>query len=453
MISFNQRLTAMRCGHRLGRREVLRAGSLAGLSLALPQWISARALAEDTKSNGTRTTNLAAKSCILIWLDGGPSHIDTFDPKPDAPREVRGPFDTIATAIPGIRLSELFPELAKRLDQVSLIRSVTSPLGEHNLGAQYMMTGYKPSPVIQYPPLISVLASKQVSSLSASLPRSVAIPNFRIGGGNLSGHGFLPVDTAPFSVESDPAASNFEVRNLALSADLSANRLARRAAFRKWLEEGSTTDTLTHQAFSMLGSEAARQAFELGSEPEAIRQKYGSRTVGQSCLLARRLVEAGVPLVTVVQHGWDTHLDLITRLRDGYTGAKVPVGLGPSLDTAITSLIDDLIERGLYEQTCVVVMGEFGRTPKWNAGGGRDHWPRAFSVLLAGGPFARGAVYGTSDRHGESPDSNGVTPADIAHTLYTAMGIDSTSVLQTPDGRPIRLADERGHAIQSLLTL
>lgn len=435
-----------------GRRELLQVGTLAGLGLTLPELLGKRAVAGEAVDAGKPSTGVA-KSCILVWLDGGPSHIDTFDPKPDAAREVRGPFSTLATTIPGIRLSELFPELARRMDQISLVRSVTSPLGEHNLGSQYMLTGYQPSPVIEYPPLISVLSSRWSQNAAKRLPCSVAIPDFRVGGGNVSGHGFLPPESAPFAVGADPAAPDFKVRNLSLSSELSAARLARRNAFGQWLSEGAEDDVLMQRAFSMLSSEATQQAFDLNLEPESARRRYGGKTIGQSCLLARRLVEAGVPLVTLVQDGWDTHADLITRLRDGYTGAKVPVGLGPSLDQALSALIDDLIDRGLYEETCVVVMGEFGRTPKWNAAGGRDHWPRVYSVMCAGGPFRRGYVHGSSDRQGESPDDRPVTPADLAHTIYRALGIDAGEILQTPDGRSIKLADERSHVIKDLLTL
>lgn len=428
------------------RRELLQVGTLAGLGLSLPVLLAKRAMAEQVGP-----VSGAAKSCILVWLDGGPSHIDTFDPKPDAAQEVRGPFSTLATTIPGIRLSELLPELARRMKQISIVRSVTSPLGEHNLGAQYMLTGYQPSPVIDYPPVVSVLSSRLDKKEVSTLPRSVAIPNFRVGGGGVSGHGFLSADAAPFSVEADPSDAGFNVRNLTIPGNLSSTRLARRQAFREWLKGRVDDDPLTQKAFSILGSGAAQDAFDLKQESELVRHRYGGKTIGQSCLLARRLVEAGVPLVTLVQQGWDTHADLITRLRDGYTGAKVPVGLGPSLDQALSSLIDDLIDRGLYDETCVVVMGEFGRTPKWNPAGGRDHWPRVFSVMFGGGPFKRGLIYGASDRQGESPQDYAVTPADLAHTIYRALGVDSLGTLATPDGRTIRLASETGSVIQDLL--
>lgn len=434
---------------RVGRRELLRIGSLAGLGLSLPTLFANSAPAA-TKAK--TVFQKVARSCILIWLDGGPSHIDTFDPKPNAAREVRGPFNAIQTRLPGIEISELFPELACRMDQVSLVRSVTSPLGEHNLGAQYMLTGYQPSPVLAYPPLISVLSEKMQQQASLSLPHSIAVPNFDVGGGIINGHGFLPASTAPFSLNADPATADFKVNHLALPDSLTANRLRRRAEFRQLLQSNTQRDPLMEQAFSVLSSSEAEQAFDLTREPQQIRSRYGPRTIGQSCLLARRLIEAGVRLVTVVQHGWDTHADLITRLKDGYTGAKVPVGLGPSLDQALSALIDDLIDKDLYEETCIVVMGEFGRTPKWNPAGGRDHWPRVFSVLFAGGPFKRGMVYGASDAQGESPDQDAVTPADLAHTIYTAMGIDSEASLSTPDGRTVRLANERAKVIEQLLT-
>lgn len=449
----------------ISRREVIRIGSLATLGLSLPDLIRPAVGAD---SGGHRRP---AKACVLVWLDGGPSHIDTFDPKPDAPSEVRGPFAAIPTSLVGVRISELLPRMAERLDRCTLIRSVTSPLGEHNLGAQYLMTGYPPSSVIDYPPIVSVMAQARDAARSTALPASVAVPDFRIGGGGISSHGFLPPQFAPFSVGSDPSRHDFEVRNLAPPSGLSPERLARREAHRRWLDgpgledrglplplagegsgEGGKTDPLTQQAFEMLRSPRTRGAFDLRAEADSVRRRYGMKTIGQSCLLARRLLESGVPLVSVIDHGWDTHADVVTRLRDGFTGAATPVGLAPSLDMALSALIDDLEERGMFDETLIVVMGEFGRTPKWNVSGGRDHWPRVFSVLLAGGPIKRGMVFGASDRHGESPMESAVTPADLAHTIYHAMGVDPATVFHTPDGRPIRLADEAAHVIADVLT-
>ncbi|XZE53887.1 DUF1501 domain-containing protein [Planctomycetaceae bacterium SH139] len=441
------------------RREFLRVGSLLGTGLTLPNLLSST-----TPALADGSSTAVAKSCIFIWLDGGPSHLDTFDPKPAAPAEVRGPFSAIQTNIPGLWISELFPRLAQRMDRLAVIRSLTSPLGEHNLGAQYLLTGYQPSPVIEHPSFTSVMASqfsKQAlvddqsrgatkASRNNPLPPSVAIPNHRIGGSKLNAAGFLPAQFAPFSVDSDPSKADFSVRNLEFSQG-DIGRLQRRQRYRQWLAEEQILDPLAQQAFSLLQSSAARQAFNLDAESVETRRRYGSKTIGQSCLLARRLITAGVRLVSVVDHGWDTHLDLITRLRDGYTGAKVPVGLGPSLDMALTALLDDLEASGQLNETLVVVMGEFGRTPKWNTGGGRDHWPRVFSALLAGGPIQVGSVLGASDQQGESPHERPVTPADLAHTLYAAMGIDPRQTIMTPDARPITLGHPEATAISELL--
>lgn len=443
--------------HSVRRREFLRLGSLIGFGVGLPSVLSPDALAVSAAG-----AKVKAKACVMVWLDGGPSHIDTFDPKPDAPAEVRGPFQAIQTSVPGVRVSELFPRIAQRMDQIALVRSLTSPLGEHHLGTQYLMTGYPPSPVIAYPPLVSSIAKHRAAACElggrgGALPRSVAVPNFDVGGANLNPHGFLPPQFAPFSVQADPAAEDFAVRYL--QGDLqnesppagSLERLERRRRFRASLAPAGQVDALTTQAFDLLRSRAARRAFSLDEESQAARDRYGRRTIGQSCLLARRLLEAGVPLVSVVHHGWDTHQALVTRLRDGFVGAKTPVGLAPSLDTALAALLDDLHERGLWEETLIVVMGEFGRTPKANAAGGRDHWPRVFSALLAGGPICGSAVIGASDRYGESPEERPVTPGDLAHTILAAMGIDARQAHLTADGRKIALADPDAAAIAEVL--
>ncbi len=424
------------------RREFLRVGGLASLGLTLPQWLNP-ALA----STDRLTDRRIAKSCILVWLDGGPSHIDTFDPKPLAPEEVRGPFSSIATSIPGVTISELFPQMAKRLHKCTLIRSLTSPLGEHNLGAHYMLTGYRPSEVIEYPTWQSVVQQHTSSQAKATLPQFVAVPNFNVGGGRITSQSFLPAEFAPFSVNSDPAKPDFSVTNLTAPENLSGVRLQRRQSYLQWLDSEQKADPLTQQAFRLLQSNDTQVAFDLRQESADVRSRYGMKSIGQSCLLARRLVERGVPLVSVVDHGWDTHADVVNRLRDGYVGAKVPVGLGPSLDQALSALIDDLDASGLLNETLVVVMGEFGRTPKWNSNGGRDHWPRAFSVLLAGGPICRGSVFGSSDRYGEGPQSDPVTPADLTHTIYRALGIDPQAMLHSPDGRPIRITDDTSRVI------
>ena len=428
----------------LSRRGILRLGQLTGLGIGLSQLNVVHAIPGDAQR--------AARSCILIWLDGGPSHLETFDLKPNATREVRGPLEAIATAVPGIFISECLPQTAQRMNDVAVIRSMTSPLGEHNLGTHYLLTGYRPTPVLEYPSFHAV-ANQQLRSKTSSLPNNVAIPDYRVGGAKFSGAGFLPSEFGPFSSGADPAKADFRVRDLDLAANLTLERIDRRRAFADQLARWNSGDAVTglDQAFRMVTSPEAASAFRLEEESPETRQRYGPRTVGQSCLLARRLVERGVRFVPVNHHGWDTHDNLHTRLKEGYPGAKVGVGLIPSLDLALAALIDDLRDRRLLDDTLIVVMGEFGRTPKINTAGGRDHWPRVFSVALAGGRVRGGQVIGASDATGESPADRPVTPADLVCTIYTLLGLDPSIQLQTDSGRPVRLAADDAEIIQELL--
>jgi hypothetical protein len=358
------------------RRDVLRVGGLSALGLTTGSWSRLRA-------DGPSSRPGRARACILVCLDGGPSHLETFDPKPDAPAEVRGPFRTIATALAGVRLGECLPGLARRLDRVALVRSVTSPLGEHNLGSQYLLTGYQPTPTLSYPSMGAVVA--HLKGGRGDLPPYVAVTQ----PGASEGPGYLPRTAAPFGVGDDPAKPGFRVPDLDPYPGLDGLRLDRRRAFLWALEqfrravEGSAipaaADPGFEQAYRLASSDEAKRAFRLEEEPPAVRERYGRRTVGQSCLLARRLVERGVPFVTINNRGWDTHQDLTLRLKDGYTGAKTGVGLVPMLDLGLSALLDDLEDRGLLASTLILVAGEFGRTPKINAAGGRDHWPPAIT--------------------------------------------------------------------------
>jgi hypothetical protein len=449
------------------RRDFVRVGGVTALGLGLADFFRLRQAA-----SGREAAASAARSCILIWLDGGPSHLETFDLKPAAPSEVRGPFQPISTAVPGTQVCELLPRTAQMLDRVSLVRSMTSPLGEHNFGAHYLLSGYKPSPVIDYPSFGSVVAHMHDERSLASnrgrsnnlLPNHIAVPTFRVGGGRLSGQGFLPEQTRPFSVGGDPAKPDFQVRDLDLYPAITTNRLDRRRSFLNAFDRfhhgaersggqlgEATIDPAFEQAYRLVTSPEAKQAFDLASEPAAIRKRYGAKTIGQSCLLARRLVERGVSFVTVNNPGWDTHQNAYTRLKEGYTGAKVPVGLIPSLDMAFSALVEDLEQRGLLDETLIVVMGEFGRTPKLNVSGGRDHWPRVFSVAMAGGGVVGGQVVGSSDSVGEGPKDRPVTPSDLACTIYTLLGIDPKHLLHTPDGRPIQV-NRDGQLIRELVS-
>jgi hypothetical protein len=425
------------------RRDVLRLGSLAALGLGLPEFFRLRAAAGELQP-------ARAKKCILLWLDGGPSHLETFDLKPDAPAEVRGPFQPIATNVAGIQICELLPHTARICDKLCIVRSMTSPLGEHGLANRYLLTGYKPSPVLEYPSFGSVVASRQ--TMPQVLPPYVAIPEVRYAGA-----GFLGGEHEPFETGGDPSKPDFRVRDLDYFPGIDAPRLARRREYlaefdgvQARLDAATAPDSALERAYRLVTSPDAKRAFDLSAEPAVVRGRYGPRTFGQSCLLARRLIERDVPFVTVQYTGWDTHDGLVLRLRDGYTGAKVGVGLVPTFDLAFATLIEDLSQRGLLDETLVIAMGEFGRTPKLNSRGGRDHWPRVFSAVLAGGGVRGGQVIGASDRVGESPHDNAVTPSDLAHTIYSLLGIDPSLELHTPDGRPVSV-NQGGRFIRGIV--
>lgn len=432
----------------LSRRGLLRLGQLTGLGIGLS---SLNVLA----SKDAHTKH--ARNCILIWLDGGPSHMETFDLKPESPSEIRGPLESISTAVPGVSISECLPQLGTRFRDLAVIRSMTSPLGEHNLGTHYLLTGYRPTPVLDYPSFHTV-ATHQLGETDSELPLNVAIPEYRVGGAKYGGHGFLPSQYGPFSLGADPAKKDFTVRDVALADGLTLKNIERRRQFALQLAEwnqqdgfGGGINPTLERAFRMVTSKDARAAFQLDEESQETRRRYGTRTVGQSCLLARRLIERGVRFVTVNHRGWDTHENLYTRLKEGYTGAKVGVGLIPTLDMAASALLDDLRDRGLLDETLVVIMGEFGRTPKLNTRGGRDHWPRVFSVALAGGGIPGGQVIGASDAVGESPAERPVTPSDLVATIYTLLGLDPATELQTSSGRPVRLAADDAEPVRELL--
>jgi hypothetical protein len=439
----------------LSRRDVLQIGTLAAMGGGLhPLGIGGFELASAAGDESVKASN--GKSCILIWLDGGPSHLEMFDPKPNAPAEVRGPLGTIATSLPAVRFSECLEKTATMVDDIAVVRSITSPLGEHNFGTHYMMTGYKPTPVLEYPSFGSVLAHQELQRVGGHvLPPHIAVPHFRVGGSSFSGNGYLPNSARPFSVESDPAKPGFQVKHLQIPNGLTGVNLARRKKYLEKLNQfydaADVADSDGFQeAFKLIGSRESQSAFQLDQEADSLRQRYGRRTIGQSCLLARRLVQRGVPFVTVNYKGWDTHNDLVTRLKDGYAGAKSPVGLIPSLDLALSALIQDLKQQGMLDDTLVVVMGEFGRTPKLNTNGGRDHWPRVFSAMLAGGGVNGGQIIGASDRTGESPQDYPITPADLAASIYHLLGINPAAQLSTSDGRPVRLTPAGSRVIAEL---
>lgn len=434
----------------VSRRDIIRVGGLSALGLGLGDYFRLRRAGAAGASRVGK-----AKSCILVWLDGGPSHLETFDPKPDAPKEVRGPLETIATNVEGIRVSECLEQTAGVMDKLAIIRSMTSPLGEHNFGTHYLMTGYKPTPALEYPTVGATLA--HVREPSGVLPPHVAVPDFT---GKVSSNGFLPSATRPFAVGGKPERPDFKVRDLDFYRGLDLTRLDRRRKIVNAFDEFSrandasalsNSDPDLEQAYNLIASPSAKGAFKLSDEPESVRNRYGrtgGNSIGQSCLLARRLVERGVPFVTVNSEGWDTHQNIM-QLKQRYpTDRNAHL---PSLDRALSALVQDLSDRGMLDETLVVVMGEFGRTPKINSVGGRDHWPNVFSVALAGGGVAGGQVIGSSDSLGELPDDNPITPSDLAATIYSLLGIDPAHELHTSDGRPVRVAPDGAKIISDLL--
>jgi hypothetical protein len=425
------------------RRDFVKAGALTVMGLTLPDFLRMKsAHAQDTPGARRRTPDA---SCIFLWMAGGPSHIDIFDPKPDAPSEVAGPFKTVKTNVPGIELSENMVLTAKHADKFALLRSVTHPRGDHEGGHHYMQTGYAPLPALEYPSYGAVVAKEK--GFQKNLPPFVAIPQPAQHGSS----GALGGVYSPFSVGGDPSQRGFSVRDVALPSGMNLSRIERR---RTMLEKVDTfhrdidaagqiqsMDSFYGLAYNLLTSPDAKKAFDLSKEPDTVREKYGMNPLGQGCLLARRLVESGVRFVTVVRGGWDTHQNNFTSLK----GTRLP-----ELDKAIAALLDDLHQTGLLDNTLVVWMGEFGRTPRINSAAGRDHWPYAQTVLLAGGNIRGGQVVGSTNERGENPSDRPLKPEDVAATIYHCLGIDYTREYQTMTGRPIRIVTG-GEAIREIV--
>jgi hypothetical protein len=448
------------------RRHFVRVGGLTALGLGMPDFFQLRRAMAARPVSGSKPLG-KAKSCILVWLDGGASHLDTFDPKPKAPPEVRGPFNSINTKLTGIRISEHLPQTAKMLDRLALIRSVSSPFGVHNFAVQYLMTGYKPTPALEYPGMASVVA--HMREQTGVLPANIAIPHLISRDAATIGNGFLPNSTKHFSLGSDPGKAGYKVRDLDFYQGLNISRLDRRRAIVKAMNDFGNlksrgqgpNDPDLERAYQLIASSEAKAAFDLKDEPRKVRERYtidpranvqDSNNIGQQCLLARRLVERGVPFVTVNNTGWDKHLDLETYAnRHPGDPRSASHALIPGLDKALSALIGDLSDRGMLDETLVVVMTDFGRTPKINSTGGRDHWPNCFSVAMAGGGVTGGQVIGESDAMGEFVKDRPITPGDLSSTIYTLLGIDPEHELHTPDGRPIRVAPQESKVIKELL--
>jgi hypothetical protein len=441
----------------LTRRDFLHAGSIATLGLSLPQWFALKsqgAVAADKDMN-----------CIMLFLVGGPSHIDTFDPKPGAPEEVRGPFKTIKTAAPGIELTEIFPKTAQHADKFSLIRSVYhTAAAVHDTGHQMMQTGRLFTGGIEHPHMGSVLS--YVKGGRGEMPAYALLPKpiGRTGGNLPHGHlaGYLGKAHDPFILNADPNAEGFKVPDLLPPEYISAVRADRRqklrdaidgsiAAFDKSAVAKSLDDNF-NLAYRLMSSQQAREAFDLDKEPKEMRDRYGRTRFGQCCLLARRLIERGVRFVTA--NMFETVFDEVTWDIHGskpFTDiVQMSTEVAPNFDQAYSTLLEDLHQRGLLANTIVTAMGEFGRTPKINPAGGRDHHPGVWTILMGGGPIKGGRVVGESDELGYTPKTRPVTPGEVAATIYQGLGLSIRHELPGPQGRPIPLADFNVQAVKEL---
>ncbi|MBM3783003.1 MAG: DUF1501 domain-containing protein [Acidobacteria bacterium] len=408
------------------RRDYVRAGSLGFFGLNLAS--SLRLQAAPAK----------AKSCILLWLEGGPAQMDTFDPKPNSS------FRPIATNVPGIQVSELLPKLAKRMDKLALIRSMSSFGDDHPQAVHYAATGHLHNPAMQFPSL-GAIVGKELGAKNAMPPYAI-VPKWESGRQyeDYFRSAFLGADYDPMLVP-DPAKGNFEVADMSLPKSVTPAAIDSRQAFRRIVEkeyrarvesaEHAKLDAFQTKALEMLLTPSVRDAFDLSKEDAKTRDNYGRDSVGQSLLLARRLVEAGTRFVTAAgYHGssWDTHSDNDRLHRDRLT---------PPLDRGLSALIDDLAARGLYQETMIVVMGEFGRTPHINAALGRDHWPKCWSLAIGGGGLKTGLTVGKSDERAANVVERKTSIGDLFATVYKAMGIDWHREYMTPIGRPIKIAN------------
>jgi hypothetical protein len=424
------------------RRDFLRAGVLGGCGLSLAGYLR---LAEAGEVPGAAIGRGKATSAVFVNLGGGPTHIDTFDLKPDAPTEYRGEFRPIGTNVPGVAICEHLPRLAKCADKFAVLRGVSHSLAAHEFGTKYMNTGNRPLPSLEYPGYGAVV-SKELAGPS-DLPPFVAVPN------TPQVAGYLGVEYAPFHTTNTPRPKQpFSVRGITLAGGLTVEEVEKRrkllddldTAFRGFEAQSDLVnglDKFSQRAYDIIRSPRSRAAFDVSKESPSITGLFNESPFAQSCLLASRLVEAGVRFVTVSSGGWDTHQDNFQRLK---------TRLLPDLDSALSGLFLALEAKGLLESTAVFVTGEFGRTPKVNPRAGRDHYPRAMFVLLGGGGMKGGQVIGASDDKAMGPASgDGISPDDVAASFYHSLGIDTRKEYHTPTGRPVAIV-RNGSVIKEL---
>lgn len=414
------------------RRGFLTAGAVAGLGIHLGDFFAMQSA--QAASNVFTTPPVRAKSVIHIYLEGGVAAQESWDPKPEAPIEYRGELGSIGTKLPGVRFSDLMGKTAQVADKLTVIRSMTHGEAAHERGQHNMMTGYRPSPALQYPSYGAVVSHE--FGPRRDLPPYITIPGKVTDYG---GSGYLSSAHAPFSVGNDPAAKNFAVRDLDLPGGLSDERYHRRLAALETIDRAFTEraesdavaamDSFYQRARDLIGSPHAREAFNLQAEPDKVRDRYGRNQAGQRMLLSRRLVEAGARFVTMSYGGWDHHQNITQSMRR----------LMPAFDQGFSTLLSDLDERGLLDDTLVMVSSEFGRTPKVNSDAGRDHWSKVFSVVLAGGGVKRGAVVGSSGATSSEPEETPITPEDLSATIFHQLGIAAEKELMAPGARPIEI--------------
>ncbi len=423
------------------RRSCLQFGMGAALGAGLSDLMKLKVEASTSPSH----PSARAKSCILIWLDGGPTHYETFDPKPDAPQEIRGEFYPIATKTPGVHFSEHLKRLASISDKIAVIRSIKHNQGNHGAGNHYMMTGAPPRiPVgcgafVSFHPSLGAMTANERGHQNG-LPAYFSMPSMTRSGGP----SFLGAQYAPFVVPGDPNSSSFRVRDVALPKGLEQKRFDSRKEMRAALDQlprfrdkasgdpVMVIDQYYQQSYDLIASPKAQKAFQVQAEDDKVRDQYGRNSFGQRALLARRLVEAGVPFITLNEAGWDHHGNLFPALKKRL----------PTFENTIATLIEDLDERGMLDETLVVVLGEFGRTPKINKGGGRDHWSNAMSVMMAGAGTPGGTVVGATDRQGYSAVERVLSPENFASTVYLKLGINPGKIIYTPQGRPAHLVSD-----------
>ena len=457
----------------VSRREWLRVGGLGAFGLSLPQLVSARTtIASPSLPNPFSGSFGKAKSCIVLFMLGGPPQHETWDPKPDAPSEIRGDLGSIATATPGLRVGELMPQTAKLTDRIAVLRAMATDDNAHSSSGYWMLTGYPHSPKNSenalpgapndWPSMASVV--RHLKGDATSIPGSVRLPEEIWNTGHIlwpgQDAGWLGNHADPWLVTCDPSKADFRVPTLSLPSDMTSERLIARKALQELMNQkldalqssvsGHRWALWQNKAIDLLRTDTAQQAFAIEREPEATRERYGKNRFGQSVLLARRLVESGVSLVQVnwtrgetdenVAPAWDTHAKNTERLKNA---------LMPPMDQAYSALLTDLEQRGLLDETLVVWMGEFGRSPKINPSGGRDHWGHVFSAALAGGGIQGGAVYGQSDRQGGYPLDGRVEPQDLTATIYHCLGFRPETELRDRFNRP--LAISKGHPIEAIL--